>query len=97
MRSMILALAGVGGLLLAADASAEDYTIVAGSLTDAASGESQPRFVVYCTTQDTGSSSCGCMSHTRHQGRVRPLVEAAAMIVRVTSHLYREISTKSKT
>ncbi|MFP6622812.1 MAG: hypothetical protein VCC20_04985 [Myxococcota bacterium] len=42
MRSMILALAGVGGLLLAADASAEDYTIVAGSLTDAASGESQP-------------------------------------------------------
>ena len=42
MRSMILALAGVGGLLLAADASAEDYTLVAGSLTDAASGESQP-------------------------------------------------------
>ena len=42
MRSTILALVGVGGLLLAVEASTEEYTIVAGSLSDAASGESQP-------------------------------------------------------
>ncbi len=40
MRSVILALLGVGGLLLAAGASAEEYSIVEGSFTDAATGES---------------------------------------------------------
>ena len=41
MRSMILALAAVGGLLLAAEASTEEYTIVAGSLVYANARESR--------------------------------------------------------
>lgn len=40
MRSVILALLGTGTLLLAADAPAQECSIVEGSFTDAATGES---------------------------------------------------------
>lgn len=41
MRSMIVLLVGVGGLLLTTGAFAQEYTIVEGAFTDAVSGESQ--------------------------------------------------------
>ena len=40
MRSMILLTLGLGGLLLAAVSSAEEYSIVEGNFTDAATGDS---------------------------------------------------------